>query len=101
MSFSNDLRTTSLRERIKTLEADLKASPMRHYIYNDLPFAIFCYAPRDEWTVRREIGLLTTRLENDTDRKVITLSLADANSSMLLTSEGEPGFKYVVMPMRI
>ena len=31
----------------------------------------------------------------------ITLSLADANSSMLLTSDSEPGFKYVVMPMRI
>jgi len=31
----------------------------------------------------------------------ITLSLGDANSSMLLTSEGELGFKYVVMPMRI
>jgi DNA polymerase-3 subunit beta len=31
----------------------------------------------------------------------ITLSLGDANSSMLLTSEGESGFKYVVMPMRI
>jgi DNA polymerase-3 subunit beta len=31
----------------------------------------------------------------------ITLSLADANSSMLLTSEKEAGFKYVVMPMRI
>ncbi len=31
----------------------------------------------------------------------VTLSLGDANSSMLLTSEGEPGFKYVVMPMRI
>ena len=31
----------------------------------------------------------------------IMLSLADANSSMLLTSEGEAGFKYVVMPMRI
>ncbi|MDZ7593653.1 MAG: DNA polymerase III subunit beta [Thiobacillus sp.] len=31
----------------------------------------------------------------------ITLSLGDANSSMLLSSEGEPGFKYVVMPMRI
>jgi DNA polymerase-3 subunit beta len=31
----------------------------------------------------------------------ITLSLGDANSSMLLTSEGDPGFKYVVMPMRI
>lgn len=31
----------------------------------------------------------------------ITLSLGDANSSMLLSSEGEAGFKYVVMPMRI
>ncbi len=31
----------------------------------------------------------------------ITLSLADANSSMLLTSDAEAGFKYVVMPMRI
>jgi len=31
----------------------------------------------------------------------IMLSLADANSSMLLTSESESGFKYVVMPMRI
>jgi len=33
--------------------------------------------------------------------ETITLSLADANSSMLLTSESEAGFKYVVMPMRI
>jgi DNA polymerase-3 subunit beta len=31
----------------------------------------------------------------------VTLSLADASSSMLLSSEGEAGFKYVVMPMRI
>ncbi|MBI1285761.1 MAG: DNA polymerase III subunit beta [Thiobacillus sp.] len=31
----------------------------------------------------------------------ITLSMGDANSSMLLTSESEGGFKYVVMPMRI
>jgi DNA polymerase-3 subunit beta len=31
----------------------------------------------------------------------VTLSLGDANSSMLITSSGEPGFKYVVMPMRI
>jgi hypothetical protein len=88
MSFSNDFRTTSLRERIKTLEADLKASPMRHYIYNDLPFAIFCYAPRDEWTMRREIGLLTTRLENDTNRKVITLSLAELLWQAVDESEG-------------
>src|SRR5574340_447399 len=38
---------------------------------------------------------------NAVNTEVITLSLGDANSSMLLTSEGEPGFKYVVMPMRI
>ncbi len=31
----------------------------------------------------------------------VTLSLGDANSCMLITSAGEPGFKYVVMPMRI
>jgi DNA polymerase-3 subunit beta len=31
----------------------------------------------------------------------VTFSLGDANSSMLITSEGEPGYKYVVMPMRI
>lgn len=33
--------------------------------------------------------------------ETVTLSLGDANSSMLITSAGEPGFKYVVMPMRI
>lgn len=35
------------------------------------------------------------------DTEEVTLSMGDANSSMLLSSEGEPGFKYVVMPMRI
>jgi hypothetical protein len=88
MSSSNDLRTVALKERIKTLEADLKASPMRHYIYNDLPFAIFCYPPRDEWAMRREIGLLTTRLEKDTDRKVILISLADLLWQSIDDSEG-------------
>jgi hypothetical protein len=88
MSSSNDLRTASLKERIKTLEADLKASPMRHYIYNDLPFAIFCYPPRDEWAMRREIGLLTTRLEKDTDRKVALISLADLLWQSIDDSEG-------------
>jgi DNA polymerase-3 subunit beta len=38
---------------------------------------------------------------NAVNTEEITLSLGDANSSMLLTSEGEAGFKYVVMPMRI
>jgi DNA polymerase-3 subunit beta len=33
--------------------------------------------------------------------ETVALSLGDANSSMLITSASEPGFKYVVMPMRI
>jgi hypothetical protein len=66
-----------LKGRVKTLEADLKASPMRHYIYHDLPFAIFCYPPHQEWAMRREIGLLKTRLEKDTERVIVTISLAE------------------------
>jgi DNA polymerase-3 subunit beta len=31
----------------------------------------------------------------------VTLAFNDPNSSLLITSESEPGFKYVVMPMRI
>jgi DNA polymerase-3 subunit beta len=31
----------------------------------------------------------------------VLFALGDANSSLLMTAESEPGFKYVVMPMRI
>ena len=77
MSSSGEPGTTSLKERVKTLEADLKATPMRHYIYHDLPFAIFCYSPTREWAMRREIELLKTRLENEAALKVAYVSLAD------------------------
>lgn len=66
-----------LKDRIRTLETDLKASPMRHYVYHDLPFAIFCYPPQDEWVMRNELRLLKTRLENELERKVVFISLAD------------------------
>jgi hypothetical protein len=82
------MQMPSLKERIKTLEADLKASPMRHYVYNDLPFAIFCYPPNKEWTMRREIELLKTRLENDTERKVTTIALSDLLWRAIDDSEG-------------
>jgi hypothetical protein len=88
MSSFGELRTTSLRERVEILEADLKAVPMRHYIYNDLPFAIFCFPPRDEWAMRRQIGLLKTRLEQDTDRTVVTISLAELLWQAIDDSEG-------------
>jgi hypothetical protein len=79
---------SSLKERMKTLEADLKASPMRHYIYHDLPFALFCYPPDQEWNMRREIALLKTRLENDTDRRIEFISLADLLWQAIDDSEG-------------
>jgi hypothetical protein len=79
---------SSLKERVKTLEADLKASPMRHHIYNDLPFAIFCYPPNQEWAMRREIGLLKTRLEHDAERQVATISLAELLWQAIDESEG-------------
>jgi len=79
---------TKMKERVRTLEADLKASPMRHYIYHDLPFAIFCYPPGQEWAMRREIDLLKTRLENDTHRKVAFVSLAELLWQAIDESEG-------------
>jgi hypothetical protein len=79
---------SSLKLRIETLEADLKASPMRHYIYHDLPFAIFCYPPDEEWAMRREIALLKTRLGNELDREIVTVSLAELLWQSVEESEG-------------
>lgn len=78
----------SLRERISTLEADLRASPMRHYNNTGLPFAVFCYPPEQEWAMRTEIGLLQTRLENSTERTIHTISLADLLWQAVDESEG-------------
>lgn len=78
----------TLKERIATLEADLKSTPMRHHIYHDLPFAIFCYPPQEEWDLRKQIGLLKTRLENDTNREVVMISLADLLWQAVDESEG-------------
>ena len=52
-----------LNNRIEFLENDLKANPPRISVYRDLPFAIFRYDPCEEWALRRETHLLTTRLE--------------------------------------
>ncbi len=79
---------SSLKERVKTLEADLKMTPMRHHIYHDLPFAIFTYAPHEEWQMRREIQRLKTRMENDTSRKVALISLAELMWQGIQESEG-------------
>ena len=79
---------SSLKALVERLEADLKATPMRHYVYSDLPFAIFCYDPREEWQMRKEIALLKTRLEHDTPRQVTEISLADLLWQGIDESEG-------------
>lgn len=67
----------SLKDLVRNLEADLRATPPRHYIYSDLPFAVFCYPPQQEWELRREMQLLKTRLEKDERWQVTLISLAD------------------------
>lgn len=79
---------SSLKERVSTLEADLKTSPMRHHVYHDLPFAIFCYSPGQEWAMRHEVDLLKTRLENETQRQVAFISLAELLWQAIDESEG-------------
>ena len=79
---------SSLKERIRVLEADLVAQPMRHYSYHDLPFAVFCYLPNEEWEMRREVALLQTRVQNQTARQVVTISLAELLWQAIEESEG-------------
>lgn len=86
---------SSLKERIRVLENDLKASPMQHYVYHDLPFAIFCYPPREEWALRSELELLKTRVEKGTKRKVVFVSLADLMWQSIKASEGLDAVSYL------
>ena len=66
---------SSLSDRIKVLEDDLKADPPRISVYHDLPFAIFRYDPEEEWALRREARLLATRLgEGGKHTQIIRMS---------------------------
>ena len=53
---------SSLKDSIALLESDLVAEPPRINVYHDLPFAIMRYDPKDEWALRWQIKLLTSRL---------------------------------------
>lgn len=79
---------SSLKEHITRLEDDLRAQPMRHSIYSDLPFAVFCYPPEQEWQMRQEMQRLKTRLENDTKLRITFISLADLFWQAVDQSEG-------------
>ena len=69
----------------KDLEPVLLAKDPRPAMsrYHDLPFGIFVYPPEDEFAVRKEIGLLTTRLQQ-TGKRVTTVSLAECLQEALL-----------------
>lgn len=77
----------SLKERIELLENDLKAEPPRVSVYHDMPFAILRYEPQDEWTLRKELSLLATRLKA-IGREAVEISLAELLWQAIEASEG-------------
>jgi hypothetical protein len=78
---------SSLKERIEWLERELPPNPPRFKIYDDLPFAILRYAPDEEWSLRREVAHLATRLQNK-GLAVVTVSLAELLWSAIEQTEG-------------
>lgn len=78
----------SLKDLVRNLETDLRSRPPHHYIYNDLPFAVFCYPPQLEWEMRREMQLLKTRLEKDKNWQVTLISLAELIWQSIDETEG-------------
>lgn len=83
----------SLKNKMEYLEKDIKAKPIRISAYSDFPFAIFRYSPNEEWTLRKEIRLLKTRVE-ESHKNVHLWSMADLLWDSLSGVEAlEPIFK--------
>lgn len=81
------MQASSLRDSIKALEEDLTATPMRISAYHDLPFAILRYDPEEEWSLRREVKYLVTRL-HIAGKQVHTVSLAELLWAAVDDAEG-------------
>ncbi len=70
---------SDLTERLKgTLEPILASPDPRPALsaYHDMPYALFRYAPEDEFELRREIAMLQTRLQQK-GKRVTRISLAE------------------------
>ena len=69
---------------LNDLEPILRAPDPRPEIsaYHNMPYAIFRYAPENEFAVRAEVTLLRTRLEQG-GKRVTTISLADCLAQAL------------------
>jgi hypothetical protein len=73
------------KQRLKqTLEPVLREKDPRPKIsaYHNMPYAIFRYPPEDEFSVRSEISMLRTRLEQ-AGKRVSIVSLADCLAEAL------------------
>lgn len=55
--------------------------------YHDMPYAVFVYPEEDEFELRKSVGLLKSRLENQHGKRVTVVSLAECLDSAL-RSEG-------------
>ena len=67
---------SSLLVDLNLLKEDLLARPMRIAAHHDLPFAIFRYAPSEEFELRKHLRLLAFDLEQNYARKVRFLSMS-------------------------
>jgi hypothetical protein len=76
---------TDWKDRLtKKLEPVLQQADPRPHIsaYHDMPYAIFQYPPEAEFALRREIRLLTTRLEQ-AGKRVTRISLSECMDEAL------------------
>jgi len=79
---------SSLEDEFRILEEDLTSSPLRISAYHDLPFAIFCYDPWDEFLCRKKIRLLAISLEQNHHKHVTFISLAKILWKVIRETEG-------------
>lgn len=67
---------SSWADNLNQLKNDLTAQPMRIAAHKDMPFAIFRYAPTDEFKLRKQLRLLAITLQQEHGRRVKFVSLA-------------------------
>ena len=77
-----------LEDEIRRLEQDLAADAMRISAYHDLPFAIFCYDPAQEFNCRKHIRLLAISLKQNHHKSVTFISLGRTMVPIILFYPG-------------
>ena len=79
---------SSLKNNLKKLEEDLVAVPLRISAYHDLPFAIFRYDPEDEFELRKQLRLFAFGLDQNHERQVHFVSLANLVWKVIAKEQG-------------